>query len=83
MASSVLWHGSQTEALDLLQALNRNCSCVVTTQGARVSTCAPHQMLCCDQRAIDGLLFARRIATRLRREEFHLDRASRSLAGVS
>ena len=30
MATSVLWHGSQTEALELLQALSRNCSCVVT-----------------------------------------------------
>lgn len=71
MATSVLWHGSQTEALELLQALSRNCSCVVTAEGVRLSTCAPHQMLSADQRAIDGLLFARRIAGRLRSEEFH------------
>src|SRR5438067_742782 len=71
MATSVLWHGSQTEALELLQALSRNCSCVVTAEGVRLSTCAPHQMLSSDQRAIDGLLFARRIAVRLRSEEFH------------
>jgi len=71
MATSVLWHGSQTEALELLQALSRNCSCVVTAEGVRLSTCAPHQMLSSDQRAIDGLLFARRIAARLRGEEFH------------
>jgi hypothetical protein len=71
MATSVLWHGSQTEALELLQALSRNCSCVVTAEGVRLSTCAPHQMLSSDQRAIDGLLFARRIAGRLRAEEFH------------
>jgi hypothetical protein len=71
MATSVLWHGSQTEALELLQALSRNCSCVVTAEGVRLSTCAPHQMLSTDQRAIDGLLFARRIAARLRSEEFH------------
>jgi hypothetical protein len=71
MASSVLWHGSQTEALELLQALSRNCSCVVTAEGVRLSTCAPHEMLSADQRAIDGLLFARRIASRLRSEEFH------------
>jgi hypothetical protein len=70
MATSVLWHGSQTEALELLQALSRNCSCVVTAEGVRLSTCAPHQMLSSDQRAIDGLLFARRIADRLRSEEF-------------
>ena len=70
MPTSVLWHGSQTEALELLQALSRNCSCVVTAEGVRLSTCAPHQMLSTDQRAIDGLLFARRIAARLRSEEF-------------
>ena len=71
MAASVLWHGTQTEALELLQALSRNCSCVVTAEGVRLATCAPHEMLSADQRAIDGLLFARRIATRLRTEEFN------------
>jgi hypothetical protein len=71
MASSVLWHGTQTEALELLQALSRNCSCVVTAEGVRLSTCAPHEMLSSDQRAIDGLLFARRIAAQLRTEEFN------------
>jgi hypothetical protein len=75
MPSSVLWHGTQTEALELLQALSRNCSCVVTAEGVRLSTCAPHEMLSSDQRAIDGLLFARRIAERLRAEEFHPTRA--------
>jgi len=71
MATSVLWHGTQTEALELLQALSRNCSCVVTAEGVRLSTCAPHEMLSSDQRAIDGLLFARRIAAQLRTEEFN------------
>jgi hypothetical protein len=71
MASNVLWHGTQTEALELLQALSRNCSCVVTAEGVRLSTCPPHDMLASDQRAIDGLLFARRIAARLRGEEFN------------
>lgn len=70
MVGHVLWHGTQVEALDLLQSLNRNCSCVFTADGTRLSTCAPHQMLATDQRAIDGLLFARRIAGRLRIEEF-------------
>jgi len=71
MATSVLWHGTQTEALELLQSLSRNCSCVVTAEGVRLATCAPHEMLSSDQRAIDGLLFARRIAARLRTEEFN------------
>lgn len=71
MSNSVVWHGSQAETFELLQALSRNCSCVVTAEGVRLSTCAPHQMLVNDQRAIDGLLFARRIAERLRHEEFN------------
>jgi hypothetical protein len=70
MATNVLWHGTQTEALELLQALSRNCSCVVTAEGVRLTTCAPHDMLSSDQRAVDGLLFARRIAARLQSEEF-------------
>ena len=83
MATSVLWHGSQTEALELLQALSRNCSCVVTAEGVRLSTCAPHHMLASDQRAIDGLLFARRIAARLRTEEFNPLAAQPSVAASS
>jgi hypothetical protein len=76
MAIGALWHGTQIEALELLQALSRNCSCVLTAEGVRLSTCAPHAMLASDQRAIDGLLFARRIAARLRTEEFSLTSTS-------
>jgi hypothetical protein len=36
----------------------------------RLSTCAPHRMLTEDQRALNGLLFVRRVVDRLRREEF-------------
>lgn len=70
MPNSVIWHGTQAETFELLQALSRNCSCVVTAEGGRLSTCAPHQMLVSEQRAVDGLLFARRIADRLRAEEW-------------
>ena len=83
MATSVLWHGTQTEALELLQALSRNCSCVVTAEGVRLSTCAPHEMLSSDQRAIDGLLFARRIAAQLRTEEFNPNPAQVEVAANS
>ena len=38
--------------------------------GVRLATCAPHRMLTEDQRALNGLLFARRMAERLSREEF-------------
>ncbi len=73
MAHTVVWHGSQAEALELLQALSRNCECVVTAEGVRLATCGPHGMLVNDQRAVDGLLFGRRIAARLRQEEFQVE----------
>jgi hypothetical protein len=69
MATSISWHGTQAETFALLEALSRNCACVVTREGVRVSTCGPHRMLVKDQRAMNGLLFARRIADRLRAEE--------------
>ena len=69
-AIDLLDRGKPDEALELLQALSRNCSCVITAEGVRLSTCTPHEMLSLDQRAVDGLLFARRIAPRLLIEEF-------------
>jgi hypothetical protein len=51
---------------------------VITADGVRLSTCPPHEMLAADQRAVDGLLFARRIADRLRREELHPSPAAAS-----
>jgi hypothetical protein len=80
MATRVQWHGTRTEGLELAQALSHYCSCVFSAQGLRVSVCAPHEMLCSDQRATDGLLFSRRIAARLRNEEFHANAATTELA---
>ena len=40
--------------------------------GVRLVTCAPHRMLLEDQRALDGLLFARRFAARFQHEELHV-----------
>jgi hypothetical protein len=73
MPSSLRWHGNQNEAIERLHALSRNCSCVVTAEGVRLSTCAPHSMLPPDQRAKDGLLFARHISAHLQHEEFRPD----------
>jgi len=70
MKTSVQWHGTSAEGVELARAFGRYCSCVFSAEGRRVSVCAPHEMLCSDQRAIDGLLFSRRIAARLRNEEF-------------
>jgi hypothetical protein len=66
----VVWHGSQQESFDLVNAIARNCTCEFGLMGVRIATCAPHRMLTEDQRALNGLLFARRMADRLRREEF-------------
>lgn len=64
-----IWHGSKRESLELLLAVGRNCACRVL-DGKTVSACAARRMLAEDQRAIDGLLFARNISTHLVKEEF-------------
>jgi hypothetical protein len=70
VTSAVHWHGTQAEGVELVEALDRHCSCRFSPQRLRVFVCAPHEMLISDQRAIDGLLFSRRIAPSLRTEEF-------------
>lgn len=68
--NSITWYGSQQESLDLVNAVARNCSCEFGAMGVRITVCAPHRMLVEEQRSLDGLLFARRMADRLRREEW-------------
>jgi hypothetical protein len=70
MTSQVVWHGTQQESFDLVNAIARNCTCEFGLMGVRLATCAPHRMLTEDQRALNGLLFARRMTERLRNEEF-------------
>ncbi len=70
MSTQVVWHGTQQESFDLVNAIARNCTCEFGLMGVRLATCAPHRMLTEDQRALNGLLFARRMAERLNREEF-------------
>ena len=72
--NQVVWHGSQQESFDLINAIARNCTCEFGMMGVRLSTCPAHLMLMEDQRALDGLLFVRHMAERLRDEEF--DRAA-------
>ena len=69
MARRITWKGSTDEALALLHALREHCACRVE-QGCTVAPCAGHAMLARDQRAVDGLLFMRRMSARLRAEEF-------------
>ncbi len=70
MAAQPDWHGTTRESKDLNEVLNRNCVCEFNEAGERTKTCQPHLMLIQDQRALDGLVFMRRSAAQLRREEF-------------
>ncbi len=70
MTTRVTWYGTQEESFDLVNAVARNCACEFGLMGVRLTTCAPHQMLVEDQRALNGLLFARSIADRLKAEEW-------------
>ena len=72
MARRITWNGTTDEALALLQALRTHCDCSVD-DGRTIVPCAGHSMLAHDQRAVDGLLFMRRMAARLLTEEFELD----------
>ncbi len=75
MANRTVFNGTQREGVDLLNAIARYCTCEFGLMGVRLATCAPHRMLVDDQRALDGLLFARRMADRWRLEEFSQIRA--------
>jgi hypothetical protein len=71
MARGITWKGNTEETLALLHALRQHCDCRVE-QGRTVASCAGHTMLARDQRAVDGLLFMRRMAARLITEEFNV-----------
>jgi hypothetical protein len=70
MSTPVTWYGTQVESFALISALAHNCTCVFGQKGIRLKICPAHQMLMDDQRALDGLLFARRMAAQLLEEEF-------------
>ena len=59
-----VWHGTQSEHGQLLLAIDVNCG----QDHDKQPQCAAHALLH-DQRIMDGLLFARRIATRLKQQE--------------
>jgi DNA replication protein DnaC len=65
----IVWHGTRQESLELLHAVRQHCTCEVE-QGRMLAMCAAHRMLARDQRAVDGLLFMRRMTERLLAEEF-------------
>src|SRR3954451_16976250 len=61
MSTLATWHGTQAESFDLVNAVARNCACEFGAMGIRLSTCAANQMLIEAQRALNGLLFVRRM----------------------
>jgi hypothetical protein len=69
MAHRIIWNGTTAEALALLHALQAHCECRVVA-GRTVAPCGGHLMLTRNQRAVDGLVFMRRMAARLLAEEF-------------
>ena len=72
----LIWNGTPEERLELLAAVQRNCTCSMDAKGARVSVCGAHSMLVQHQRVLNGLLFARRIAERFISEEWLLSDAA-------
>jgi hypothetical protein len=83
MAQQTIWNGTEAEAVDLLTAVEHNCACNKVLEGHIQATCAPHRMLAEDQRALNGLLFARRIVRRLSEEERLLDLAQERCSSSS
>jgi hypothetical protein len=81
MARRISWNGTTEEALALLHALREHCECRVE-RGRTVAPCAGHIMLAREQRAVDGLLFMRRMAARLLAEEFDLAAPSHPLPAL-
>ena len=73
MRAQAYWHGTQAEAEELAVVADRNCLCQFNTSGYREASCQLHEMLAWDQHFLDRLLFARRIADRLRQEEWSED----------
>ena len=64
------WAGTRPERQTLVAVIRRHCTCTRDQDGLIRRECAAHQMLVYDQRALDGLLFARRLADRWRGEEW-------------
>jgi len=70
MTTLAIWHGTQQESLELANAVANNCACTFGEMGQVLTVCGAHTMLIEDQRALNGLLFVRRMAERLLASEF-------------
>jgi hypothetical protein len=67
--TSVTWNGTMIDQLELVAAIERHCECIFGTTGKRLVACPAHTMLMRDQRALDGLLWSRRLAKQRLAEE--------------
>jgi hypothetical protein len=65
---SAIWHGTLIEQLDLMAAVQHHCECTYSMREL-AGVCAGHVMLARDQRAVDGLLWSRRLVRQLLAEE--------------
>jgi hypothetical protein len=61
-----VWHGSDRAFIELTRSIAQHCTCPRPGSGRPI--CGAHRLLL-DQRALDGLLFVRRLLPRLRAEE--------------
>jgi len=68
MLPVITWHGTRSQWEELEEATQHHCICQHDTDGLQTE-CTMHHGLRCDQRLLDGLLFARKIAKRLWAEE--------------
>lgn len=59
--AATLFHGTRLDSDELITAIARNCTCAFGIMGVRTSTCAGHDMLVNDQRALNGLVWERRL----------------------
>lgn len=64
-----VWRGTEEELSLLQQIICRNGDCSCPDDGEWLPGCAVHRKIADDQRLLNGLVFARRIARRLEAEE--------------
>jgi hypothetical protein len=70
MATNTTWRGTSEESYALINAIAHHCTCRFGLTGIRLHVCSAHRLLTDNQRALDGLLFSRRMVRRLLEEEF-------------
>lgn len=70
---NLVWHGTEQEGRDLVNAIRRNCACEYDVRGNIRVSCETHRLFVTEQKFLDGLLFARRISDRLLNEEWLKD----------